>query len=782
MKILPAILFGVFANLCHAQTNFEDFVKISEQEFNQEKIYLEFDKNNYSSGDDVWIKCFVFNGYQLSNLSKRVYIELLDINKKVIDKKVHALSFGTTDVTLSIPKNLPENILYVRAYTKLTANSEHEQKAIYPIKVFNESAQRFITKKTDTNYNAKVFVEGGNGFINKNSKYVVRISNHLNPDFEWKAAVYNSTTNTKLKEVEVYDSNVGSFYLKPDKDVFYTVKITSKDGPEKIIPLENIKEKGVAFEIGTNEGGIKYNFKSINTDESLKGYKIIATYNNKIIYSADVNSNTADVSKFLDKNIFSNYQGIVAFSLFDAHKNKIAERLIFLEDSLDKLASKNKINFKSTSQKRGENELILPIDENIYHIKVKNKEAENEENFYSALWLTKDFKSAILEPKKYFQNSADSRALDALLISEKWERFTTNSYAKPEELELVYKGRLNYYDKAFGNLNLNLLLQNDEKTLDVFQKRLNEKGEFLIDDLYFSGDLKVNYHVNSKNQKQLDSDKLKLEFQPLYSFITYEKELPKYNYVLTSVNEESRKEIVNKIKNEILEKELYNANIIKLKEVLIKKDLAKKTSDLNKKLSSGIYNNPISQRIYDLINNENVTLGYTSIHSFITSKIPGISYDFNDGDIIYKRGTLSYNVYLDESITYMNLDDIVNINDVAMIKILNNDGIVGNAIMIYTKRGDLFDYAEKDKIKELPKIKGYDIAKEYLTSDDYKDYYSSLPSDSREVLLWQTVYNSNNENNKIKYYSNDTPTKNVVEIIGSDKFGNITTFTQEVGK
>jgi hypothetical protein len=50
-----------------------------------------------------------------------------------------------------------------------------------------------------------------------------------------------------------------------------------------------------------------------------------------------------------------------------------------------------------------------------------------EDNILSGLWLTGDFTTKIDSPAQYFSKNANSEALDALLISEKWNRFDWNS-------------------------------------------------------------------------------------------------------------------------------------------------------------------------------------------------------------------------------------------------------------------------------------------------------------------------------------------------------------------
>ena len=62
----------------------------------QEKVYLQFDNTSYYQGDDIWFKCFLVTSdlYPATNLSKTLYVELLNPGGEIIDKRILKIENG----------------------------------------------------------------------------------------------------------------------------------------------------------------------------------------------------------------------------------------------------------------------------------------------------------------------------------------------------------------------------------------------------------------------------------------------------------------------------------------------------------------------------------------------------------------------------------------------------------------------------------------------------------------------------------------------------------------
>src|SRR5690349_13955605 len=66
----------------------DSMVNLYGEKFPQEKIYVQFDKPAYNSGETIWFKSYVFAGITPSPVSKTFYAELLDQSGKVLQQKI----------------------------------------------------------------------------------------------------------------------------------------------------------------------------------------------------------------------------------------------------------------------------------------------------------------------------------------------------------------------------------------------------------------------------------------------------------------------------------------------------------------------------------------------------------------------------------------------------------------------------------------------------------------------------------------------------------------------
>ena len=86
----------------------------------QEKVYLHFDNTSYYQGDHIWFKCYVVSGrHQLSDLSKTLYVELLNPGGEILEKRILKIENGECHGDFLLTR-LPfySGFYEVRAYTK----------------------------------------------------------------------------------------------------------------------------------------------------------------------------------------------------------------------------------------------------------------------------------------------------------------------------------------------------------------------------------------------------------------------------------------------------------------------------------------------------------------------------------------------------------------------------------------------------------------------------------------------------------------------------------------
>src|SRR5690606_20215405 len=84
-----------------------------------EKIYLQLDKDIYPTGSTIWFKSIVTNSFdnKPTNLSGILHVELINAEKRLIEKKMIKLYKGIGEGYFDLPQTFQPGTYLVRAYT-----------------------------------------------------------------------------------------------------------------------------------------------------------------------------------------------------------------------------------------------------------------------------------------------------------------------------------------------------------------------------------------------------------------------------------------------------------------------------------------------------------------------------------------------------------------------------------------------------------------------------------------------------------------------------------------
>ena len=100
--------------------NVETFNRV----FPQEKVYLHLDNTGYFMGDSIWWKAYVVrtDSGRLSNLSRVLYVELVDPFGNVLELQKRPIEGGQAYGNLKMRKSLSDGFYEIRAYTRYMTN------------------------------------------------------------------------------------------------------------------------------------------------------------------------------------------------------------------------------------------------------------------------------------------------------------------------------------------------------------------------------------------------------------------------------------------------------------------------------------------------------------------------------------------------------------------------------------------------------------------------------------------------------------------------------------
>jgi hypothetical protein len=285
---------------------------------------------------------------------------------------------------------------------------------------------------------------------------------------------------------------------------------------------------------------------------------------------------------------------------------------------------------------------------------------------------------------------------------------------------------------------------------------------------------KIYYQLNTK---KYSAKLIDIDFERNNQFVPYRLPLPEIPYRLDAITSvEQQPAWVQRAGSAVsMEKDIQN-KYKTLEEVVLRAKIKTATEKLNEQLSSGLFGS-INEMVFDFVNEQQSAVGYYNILQWLQGRVAGLSIQLENGNYVpYIRGSQA-TLYLDEMPADPNLISSVNVSDIAMIKIIKGPFSImsrggGGIIAIYTARGNI-----RPALREpsLPgnKIKGYDVMKNFFTP-----YYDikSVPqpdSDTRDVLLWQTILAPTVEIDKTRaaFFNNDNAGRYKIIIQGIKENG-----------
>lgn len=213
LKLIPLLFFGS-VNVFHAQDKAETALQKFAENYPQEKVHLLLNKDHYVVGENLWFKSFVFDGYNRSNISTSLFVELYDSSKKLLDKKMIPLLNGEGSGSFSLASTLKEDVYFIRAYTTWMTNFSEEYNYLRPITVYNPSSAQKLIENIDAPWTATMHPESGTFIDGIETKFAVRLRSEGMTPLNWNGYV----SDIEKPEIPVvtfknFDQNVGSFVL-----------------------------------------------------------------------------------------------------------------------------------------------------------------------------------------------------------------------------------------------------------------------------------------------------------------------------------------------------------------------------------------------------------------------------------------------------------------------------------------------------------------------------------------------------------------------------------------
>lgn len=761
MRILGLLLISVLAAFSFINTS-DDFtqylirkLKDYADNYLQEKGYLHFDRPFYFAGDDIWFKIYMgnANSHIPQPFSKVVYVDFMNQNQEVVDRKKVRIKEGVGHGNFTLDKHLPTGMYTIHAYSNWMRNFDAFLLFERKISILSPlTSLENITYRSDSIV-LQFFPEGGYMISGVENKVAFKASNLEGKGMQVSGKIIDQDHNI-IQEFESFHKGMGLITINPTPETTYFAEINVGNETLSGYKLPALVQEEFILSVDNSKADFVY-VNVVSTAILRKGVDkkvwLVAQSQGEIYFMAQTSlRNNTEIS--IPK--FRLPVGILHFTVFDENQFPKAERLVYIkkppaysleitsENDLYQPRDSVRIKIKLTRDKE------LPVKANLslsaVDLNQVNFNYQHAHNIHNYLLLTSELAGYIIDPGFYFDpnNEKADQALDILLMTHgwrryKWEKVLTDNYDDPKYLfegGINITGKLtNQFKKPISNGTVSMIIQSGDGLLQ--NAVTDESGNFAFYNLNVTSSTEIIIQGHRKNRKKGKvgtKGGIQVIVDSISTIPNFEENLIEFNendfinYQLVMDMGKKRAEIEAAFDLSALDGVL--------EEVVIK---ATKIDPMTEKKTGQLYARPDRRFLVDV---ENLK-GYVNIFDMLRGMVPGVIITGNlliDPQITIRGSTP---VILFDGMP-MSPDVIASIpiNSIETVDILRGVSSViyggsGGAIAIYSRMGNIGAQFLRQGMVNL-KSKGYSVVKEF-----YKPVYSqsheiSAKPDHRATLHW----------------------------------------------
>ncbi len=452
------------------------------------KMKLDFEKKAYGAGDEVVAK-LELNSNENAALEKFPFKFIASVNgTKLLERAEATENDGVRYIKFKLPPSLSSSDGLLNVMINYEGNTESISRSI-PI-VLNQIRLNF-------------YPEGGDLVNQTETKVAFRAFNEFGKPADVEGFILNAK-GEKVASFASFHQGMGAFALKPQAGERYKAKITRPEGIEQEFFLPEVLQRGYVLNLenkSDNEIGVTI------TSTEIEDLAVVAQVRGKLYYSTVINP-VGGKSNFSFST--ENFPiGVAQVTLFDSKGIARAERLVFVNKNkqlnisvnFDKEKYLPREKVKMTLNVKDERGLPAPAN---LCIAVVNDQllsfADSKSgHLISELLLQQDLKEKVEDPSFYFNKKEvkSDKALDYLLMTSGWRRFTWEKLLEEELPVITYTGQKALITGRVMNSETNSPMKNARlKTSTGKEYPVNEQGEFRITDLDLSSQQQLTFSAD----------------------------------------------------------------------------------------------------------------------------------------------------------------------------------------------------------------------------------------------------------------------------------------------
>lgn len=462
------------------ETSYQEYFKLPREAF-----FLHTNKTVYLTGEELWFKTYAFD--RKNNLpslkTTNIYLGLYDSIGNEIEKKLYLAKDGAAIGNFKIDTLLTSGSYYLKATTNWMKNFSDENAFVQKIEILNPKNKRnSVVNKTE--FDLQFLPEGGHLISDVKNSVGFKFLNDEGKGSQISGNIFDKNNNI----VTTFKSNVlgmGKFSLIPKPNEIYTAKFMILNNVEESVELPIAKDFGLAISVNN----IKQDQTIVSLSTNPTSFDKFSSDSLKIVVHRDGLLKTIAfqmdkptvVLSLSKKDLF---HGINILTVFDSKDNPLVERIIFNDQSFNKLplaisqksSDFDSLNYSIRSIKPLKNSEIANLSVSV--LPTGTKSYYPDHTIISSLLLAPYIQSNIENPSYYFNDFSikDKYELDILLLTQGWSKYSWDK---------IKKGQLTpIYDFENGisiNGGLNSSTKN-LKSLIVYPTKYNKSGFINIDE------------------------------------------------------------------------------------------------------------------------------------------------------------------------------------------------------------------------------------------------------------------------------------------------------------
>jgi uncharacterized protein YfaS (alpha-2-macroglobulin family) len=449
-----------------ADNMFEKEIQVQDVVLPALKMKLDFQKKAFGAGDEVIAK-LVLNTNENKALADYKIKIVANINgQKVIEKADVTDEEGMKFIKFNLPKDLKSNDGLLNVMIDYNGSTESISRSI-PI----------VLNKIDL----ALLPEGGDLVTGLQSNVAIKALNEFGKPADVEGVVLNAK-GAQVSTFTSYHDGMGAFAFTPIANEKYTVKITKPEGITETYKMPEALVRGYVMNIdNSKEGEIKTIIRTTETEQ----LSLVAQVRGQIYYSTAIDAKKGENALVFSTENFP--AGVVQITLFDAKGIERAERLAFansskqmqvsIETDKDNYLPREKV--KMTVSVKDEKGMPAPASLSLAVVNDQFLSFADDKSgtIVSQLLLQQDLKAKVEEPAFYFDKKEEKapKALDYLLMTSGWRRFTWETIQKNEKPLLTYKNEKAVVEGVVLNANTS-------KPIAKAKVKIGSVGEEVITD------------------------------------------------------------------------------------------------------------------------------------------------------------------------------------------------------------------------------------------------------------------------------------------------------------